>query len=1021
MRRRSPIPVLIFLAGTFASPATGETRVGGTISTSTTWTLAGSPWVLESGVFVRGAGKPVLTIEAGVEVKAAVGQALSIGDGEAGELRAIGTAEKPIVFTTAGPVAAGTWEGVYLGPGSGASRLERAVVEGAGRNWKAGIRILGSAPVLKDVTVRTSFHRGISVESGGAPEITGSAVIGTTGGDGTGIHVSGNARVTMSDTAIRGNANGAIAVEAGAELNGLTGMVLADNGQDGVRHLGGELARSETWRGFGYPYFLLNQSVWLRGAGKPVLTIEPGAEVRAGVGPALYIGDGAAGELRAIGTAEKPIVFTTAGPVAAGTWEGVYLGPGSGASRLERAVVEGAGRNWKAGIRILGSAPVLKDVTVRTSFHRGISVESGAAPEITGSAVIGTTGGDGTGIHVSGNARVTMSDTAIRGNANGAIAVEAGAELNGLTGMVLADNGQDGVRHLGGELARSETWRGFGYPYFLLNQSVWLRGAGKPVLTIEPGAEVRAGVGPALYIGDGAAGELRAIGTAEKPIVFTTAGPVAAGTWEGVYLGPGSGASRLERAVVEGAGRNWKAGIRILGSAPVLKDVTVRTSFHRGISVESGGAPEITGSTVLGTTGGDGTGIHVSGNARLTMSDTAIRGNANGAIAVEAGAELNGLTGMVLADNGQDGVRHLGGELARSETWRGFGYPYFLLNQSVWLRGAGKPVLTIEPGAEVRAGVGPALYIGDGAAGELRAIGTAEKPIVFTTAGPVAAGTWEGVYLGPGSGASRLERAVVEGAGRNWKAGIRILGSAPVLKDVTVRTSFHRGISVESGGAPEITGSTVLGTTGGDGTGIHVSGNARLTMSDTAIRGNANGAIAVEAGAELNGLTGMVLADNGQDGVRHLGGELARSETWRGFGYPYFLLNQSVWLRGAGKPVLTIEPGAEVRAGVGPALYIGDGAAGELRAIGTAEKPIVFTTAGPVAAGTWEGVYLGPGSGASRLERAVVEGAGRNWKAGIRILGSAPVLKDVTVRTSFHRGISVESGACAGDHGEHGD
>ncbi len=289
------------------------------------------------------------------------------------------------------------------------------------------------------------------MEAGSAPEITGSAVIGTTGGDGTGIHVSGGARLTVTDTSIRGSANGAIAVQPGAELNGLTGMSLADNGQDGVRHLGGVLGANETWRGFGYPYFLLNNHASVRGGGRPVLTIEPGAAVKVGAGVAISIGEGAAGELQAIGTAEKPIVFTTAGAVAAGTWQGVYLGPQSGASRLEQVVVEGAGRDWKAGILVAGSAPVLRGVTVRTTAHRGISVEAGSAPEITESAVIGTTGGDGTGIHLSAQSAARIERTAVSGNAGAGI-VNAGSDSR-LRFVSVAGNEGDGVRNLSGALA----------------------------------------------------------------------------------------------------------------------------------------------------------------------------------------------------------------------------------------------------------------------------------------------------------------------------------------------------------------------------------------------------------------------------------------------------------------------------------------------------------------------------------------------------------------------------------------
>ncbi len=243
--RWGPVPVIL-LAIALAPPAEAETRVSGEISTSTTWTLAGSPYVVDGPVYVRGSGAPVLTIEPGVVVKAGWGHLISAGEGAAGSLRAIGTAEKPIVFTTSGAVAPDQWRGLWLMAGSGGSRLENVVVEGGGWGHTSGINVTGSAPVLKNVTVRTSSERGIRVEAGGAPEITDSTVTGTTFGVGAGIEISAGARAKLLRVAIRqcathgllvgtvgeaeltdveisGNGGGAIAVQPGAAAGGADG------------------------------------------------------------------------------------------------------------------------------------------------------------------------------------------------------------------------------------------------------------------------------------------------------------------------------------------------------------------------------------------------------------------------------------------------------------------------------------------------------------------------------------------------------------------------------------------------------------------------------------------------------------------------------------------------------------------------------------------------------------------------------------------------------------------------------
>ncbi|MBK9968186.1 MAG: hypothetical protein IPP07_26325 [Holophagales bacterium] len=176
---------------------------------------------------------------------------------------------------------------------------------------------------------------------------------------------------------------------------------------------------------------------------------------------------------------------------------------------------------------------------------------------------------------------------------------------------------------------------------------------------------------------------------------------------------------------------------------------------------------------MTGTTGGDGTGISVRAGGRLEISNTSIQGSTNGAITLEPGAELSGLTGMLLSGNGQDGVRHRGGNLGSSETWKSAGYPYYVIDGGVNVFGAGSPVLTIEPGVVVKARDGQLLSIGEGGAGTLNAVGTPERPILFTTAEALAPGRWIGISFGAGSGGSRIEHAAVEGGGRSFKAGIR--------------------------------------------------------------------------------------------------------------------------------------------------------------------------------------------------------------------------------------------------------
>ena len=98
-----------------ATPA-GATNVSGTISTSTTWTTQGSPYIMTSSVTV--AAGVTLTIKPGVTVQAASGTILNVY----GTLLAVGSSSKLIVFksnaATPGP---GNWGPIYFRPGSSSS------------------------------------------------------------------------------------------------------------------------------------------------------------------------------------------------------------------------------------------------------------------------------------------------------------------------------------------------------------------------------------------------------------------------------------------------------------------------------------------------------------------------------------------------------------------------------------------------------------------------------------------------------------------------------------------------------------------------------------------------------------------------------------------------------------------------------------------------------------------------------------------------------------------------------------
>jgi hypothetical protein len=160
---------------------------------------------------------------------------------------------------------------------------------------------------------------------------------------------------------------------------------------EGIWVAGDAVDTSATWPANDVPYIVhgdieLRQSYPLDPT--PVMTIEPGAELRFASDRRLRVGEGNDGVLDARGTQSEPIVFTSIDTTAPTFWRGIDFNQGSNGSVLDHVVVSYGGRgNGTGNVNFRsGSVVSVGAATLSLSEEYAAVIYSGSAPMFTGPA-----------------------------------------------------------------------------------------------------------------------------------------------------------------------------------------------------------------------------------------------------------------------------------------------------------------------------------------------------------------------------------------------------------------------------------------------------------------------------------------------------------------------------------------------------------------------------------------------------------------------------------------------------------
>lgn len=312
-------------------------------------------------------------------------------------------------------------------------------------------------------------------------------------------------------------------------------------------------------------------------------------------------------------------------------------------------------------------------------------------------------------------------------------------------------------------LTKDETWAAG--PHLVTYHFLVRKGG---TLTVAPCATVRVRAGYRIDVAEG--GTLIAEGTREQPITFQ--GESLGGKWRPLEVFAGS-LIRLRHVTISGAGEDNDVDAAALS---LRGDGKVATPLARVQHVTITGAPRFGVRLELGS-------LFTADSENLTVTGAGLF-----PVVAHPGSAGSLPRGSYKEGNSSPEILIPDGAIYWDVTWRDLGVPYHIgrpgtrnavvqVNADTRIGSAptvAVPRLTLEPGVVLRFETGSRLEIEHqvsstpvAATGALHAVGTAARPVVFTSAAAApAAGDWTGIIFGGiADPLTRVEHARIEYAG----------------------------------------------------------------------------------------------------------------------------------------------------------------------------------------------------------------------------------------------------------------